>query len=204
MNNEPDRSTEYIDFLLSLKEKMSNITASNQDKIWLNTYKKLMLNDGFSEENLPFLLALIHPDFYYKNNDSFSESIGWWKDGSFTRGITETSKCEINKISHKECAFNKFPEIRGKCQADHFWPNSLGGPSILENRLIICKFHNAMKSNDILHFNWGKFPEWLKNIFFAFIILKSKLFFITTHRFVFVPCHSSFRLNAREIFGASI
>ena len=57
--------------------------------------------------------------------------------------------------------FNSYTEIRGKCQADHIWPHSLGGPSIKENRLFLCSYHNCSKSNSIFNKFWLSYPIWL-------------------------------------------
>lgn len=65
------------------------------------------------------------------------------------------------------------PELQDKCQADHKWTNSLDGPSVLENRMILCKYHNSMKSNDIYTLAWGTIPSWLRDFLELIFRLKS-------------------------------
>ena len=108
------------------------------------------------------LIALIHPDFYFCQDKPFYDNLGWKSNTKFTSGITHTDRCQARQYTGVDCVFNSMPGIRGKCEADHKWPNSLGGPSLLDNRLILCRFHNGMKSNDISHFNWDIVPSWLE------------------------------------------
>ena len=107
-------------------------------------------------------LSMIHPMFYSKNGESFAETVNWRRDGNFTAGITDTSRCQSDDIGFGECKFNEKPSIRGKCQADHLWPHALGGPSILDNRVILCQFHNSIKGSGITHFKWTCTPIWLE------------------------------------------
>ena len=151
---------------------MHNLSPTAQDEQWLAHYKKI-LSDDFTSMNMANILALIHPDFYTKNGESIAELLNWKNNNKFASGILKTDQCQAKEYTGIPCIFNEIPDIRGKCQADHKWPNSLGGPSILDNRLILCKFHNGMKSNDISHFNWRTAPNWLKEYHCKLYRLKS-------------------------------
>ena len=161
-SNPEERISQYLEFLFKIKKEVSNLTAKDRDFVWLKYYNEVV-KEGYTCDNLPRLLALIHPDFYYSGRKSFENNIPWRKDNQFTKGITETNKCQAGKYTKIECIFNSMRDIRGKCEADHHWPNSLGGPSILSNRLILCRYHNSIKTNNTYFFNWNEIPSWLKN-----------------------------------------
>jgi len=154
------KASEYLNFLYKIKKDMINKSRKEKDEIWLKYYQ-IATKEGYVVKNLPKLLALIYPDFYFKNGVSFKKNLDWEKDKSFSSGISKTDNCQSIEYTNVRCIFNEIPDIRGKCQADHRWPNSLGGPSILDNRLLLCKYHNGMKSNEISHFNWNEIPNWL-------------------------------------------
>ena len=49
--------------------------------------------------------------------------------------------------------------------ADHVFPYSLGGPTVPENRMMLCGAHNRMKSNDIHLFPWERgLPVWFPSL----------------------------------------
>lgn len=155
------KASEYLEHLFKIKKEMATYLPQEQDVIWIQHFHKFA-DQGFNTDNLPRLLALIHPDFYFKNTSSFDRNLSWKDNTRFTSGITQTDRCQAREYTFIDCIFNSIPGLRGKCQADHRWPNSLGGPSVLDNRLILCRYHNGMKSNDISHFNWFAVPSWLK------------------------------------------
>jgi hypothetical protein len=155
------KTNQYFLLLYELKKRMVNKDYYSVDQIWLQEYERV-IRAGFEIDNLPNLLVLIHPDFYYKKGVYFGDFLNWKRASSFTNGITETSLCMWMKRTGVNCIFNNNRQIRGKCEADHIWPNYLGGPSVYGNRLILCRFHNSMKGSDITCFEWDKFPEWLE------------------------------------------
>lgn len=161
MSSGDEMASQYLSCLLEIKKAIYGKSCCEQDEIWIKYYKQIT-QSGYIVENLPKLLALIHPDFYYKDGVSFDDNLSWKMKTSFTAGITRTDMCQAKEYTGIECILNSFPDIRGKCEADHRWPKALGGPSIIDNRLLLCRFHNGMKSNDISHFNWAEIPIWLK------------------------------------------
>lgn len=171
MTNGNKYTSFYLKALFNLKREMLNKTHTERDHLWLNAFGELDVN-SINNDTLPLVLSLIHPDFYYRRGESFQDNLNWKKKSDFTAGIRNTSICSISKLTKIDCLFNDIPEIRGKVEADHIWPNSLGGPSILDNRLLLCRFHNGMKSNDISNFTWDTEPSWLKKYLYEIYYLK--------------------------------
>lgn len=153
---------QYFSELFRIKKRMLNMDNIFMDLIWLEEYKSIVSN-GFNANNLPYLLSLIHPNFYYCNGIFFGSDIKWNRNKDFSSDITYTTPCMIERYIGVNCIFNDDRNIRGKCEADHFWPNYLGGPSIKENRLILCSFHNGMKGSDISNYKWDEVPIWLES-----------------------------------------
>ena len=171
MTNGNNYSSQYMRALFDLKRNMINKSEMEKDNIWLEAFNKINM-DSIDGPNLPFVLSLIHPDFYCRRGETFHESLPWRKKSNFTAGIRNTALCSIGKLTKVDCLFNEFPEMRGKVEADHIWPNSLGGPSILDNRLLLCKYHNGMKSNDISNFTWEDTPSWVGRYLHTIYYLK--------------------------------
>jgi hypothetical protein len=46
--------------------------------------------------------------------------------------------------------------------SDHSFPWSLGGPTVVENKIFLCQLHNQLKGNDVHAYPWemGE-PDWL-------------------------------------------
>jgi len=146
---ENDNLNKYYQSLLQYKISMKSLPFSEQDQLWLQEFEKCT-ESGYTVQSLPMTLALIHPDFYYKDCISITNNLPWKNNHSFKSGITKSDICQYIKYTKTDFVFNKYPMIRGRCQADHLWPNSLGGPSIIDNRLILCKIHISMISFDTL------------------------------------------------------
>jgi hypothetical protein len=53
-------------------------------------------------------------------------------------------------------------ELNGEIQQDHLFPYSLGGPTLAQNRVFLCKYHNMVKSSDIHCYPWEAVDEWAK------------------------------------------
>lgn len=142
---------------------LSNSTRMNPtefDGVWIQKYKEVH-DSSLNVNNLPIALALIHPNFYYRRGEPFHNNLQlqWLKNNNFKNGILRTNRCQFVKCSGYDCVFHESRIFN--IEADHFWPNSLGGPSILSNRLLLCSFHNNSKSNSYLNYNWNEVPSWL-------------------------------------------
>ena len=156
----------YFDFLLKILIDYQN--SSSQDEknlLWVNKYSDLSERINKMElDALPEIMTLIHPNFLKdKFGNCIKDNLQYTKTHNFSSNISKKHSCKYNLISDngEKCIFNNYTEIRGKCQADHIWPHSLGGPSIMENRLILCSYHNCSKSNSIFNKFWLSYPIWL-------------------------------------------
>ena len=57
--------------------------------------------------------------------------------------------CQSNLLWGYDCPFTDAP-----MHQDHLFPYSLGGPTTGANRVILCRFHNMVKTNDIHCYPW--------------------------------------------------
>ena len=57
--------------------------------------------------------------------------------------------CESARLWGYPCPFEG-----AQSAADHLYPKSLGGPTVAENRLTLCRWHNTAKSMDVHIFPW--------------------------------------------------
>jgi len=165
-------ANEYLGRLIDLQKTALGLTPTEQDVVWATGYRAVT-DDLAHPRCLPAALALIHPDFYTFKGRSFEGSLPWETNSDFRAGISRMDQCQAAAYLGVQCIANRFPEIRGKCEADHRWPNSLGGPSLRENRILLCRFHNGMKSNDVTRFNWSVVPSWLRGYLGRIARLKS-------------------------------
>lgn len=111
---------------------------------------------------LPDIMPLLFPDFLYNGDGAYLGNMLSYGVIGFSVGINLSDSCQYSLIQGGgDCKFNNYRDIRGRCEADHFWPSSLGGPSIIENRILLCKFHNVAKSNSIMLDFWKVYPGWL-------------------------------------------
>jgi hypothetical protein len=153
----------YFTKLLDILSTSNNLLFAEKNKLWIKRFYELEIpikNSNLSY--LPDIMSLIHPDFLYDQDGFFLGDLIFYNNSRFNTGINETDTCQINSIlTNCICQFNYFRDIRGKCQADHLWPHSLGGPSIFENRILLCKYHNVSKSNSIVEAFWRSYPVWL-------------------------------------------
>ena len=150
-----------------------------QIKIYFSTVKKLRQSNRFgrttlnekwfelfpsspqvewSHEELPILLALIHPDYRYDIHGQ-SIVIRDSQRSKFKPRVT-SERCKINElIQGVKCPYQSSFE---KSVADHLWPHSLGGPTIPLNKLTLCSQCNTQKSNSPLLFPGRNVPRWLR------------------------------------------
>jgi hypothetical protein len=156
-------TNQYFKYLLHSLNEITNLSLSQKNEFWKLRY--LALGNEIAKKNitcLPQIITLIYPDFLFNDRgNDLGELIGYSRN-NFSVGINDSDNCQINTIlKDGDCIFNQYRNIRGKCQADHFWPHSLGGPTIIENRILLCRFHNVAKSNSIMEKFWLEYPLWL-------------------------------------------
>lgn len=110
--------------------------------------------------SLPQKLALIHPRYYREREEACGFSVRG--DSLFARNDDHyRMSCDAVRVWGVPCQLSRYESV----QADHFFPHSLGGPTIPENRLSLCPLHNQLKTNDVHFFAWesGE-PEWLARL----------------------------------------
>jgi hypothetical protein len=165
----------YFSNLLDILSSSNNLSQAEKNELWIKRFKELKIHLINSNLNyLPEIMPLIHPDFLYDINGNFLGELISFYNNSFNLGINETDRCQIDLIqTNCTCQFNSFRDIRGKCQADHLWPHSLGGPSIFDNRILLCRYHNVAKSNSIVDEFWKSYPIWLNDYLYKMYNLKS-------------------------------
>lgn len=123
---------------------------------WQQYYSQYLQNElGLAES-----MALIHPD-HYKHVSTANQIRG---DRTFPKEQGMTSiKCSADVIWGYSCSI----ELTSGIYADHLFPYSLGGPTVSNNKLYLCEFHNQVKGNDIHIYPWEEGePEWLKGLLF--------------------------------------
>lgn len=169
----PDYVVEYQRQFLSLKIEFNSLPKyAEKCDLWLERYR--VWNEAYPDSkgikltSLNILgLAMIHPDFCY---DRFGEDFRIpFLDVNRTMSVDEEERsglCQIKQISDEECAFNEYPEERGRLVGDHLWPFSLGGPSNDKdhwhmNRLLLCSICNNAKSSSVATYNFSKPINWL-------------------------------------------
>ena len=165
----------YFSNLLEILKCSNNLSYAQKNDFWINRFKDLEITlRNLDLYYLPELMPLIHPNFLYDENGNFLGDLVSYNNNSFSAGINETDICQIDLIqANCTCLFNSCRNIRGKCQADHLWPHSLGGPSIFDNRILLCRYHNVAKSNSIVDAFWKSYPIWLNDYLFKIYNLKS-------------------------------
>ena len=71
-------------------------------------------------------------------------------------GISSLQACSAITVWDYACDLDEPIEF------DHRFPYSFGGPTVAENRLSLCRVHNATKGSDVHLFDWSDdVPPWL-------------------------------------------
>ena len=135
--------------ILHAEEYLKGLEAIRQ----VGWYKMLSeYRDG--NLSIPKALALIHPEHY-----DFAQDIVCGVRTFKADPVPSLRKCECHLYWQIICPFSKEREFR----IDHIFPYSLGGPTDPDNRMVLCRLHNQMKSNDIHFFPWEQgLPIWFE------------------------------------------
>ena len=106
-------------------------------------------------------LALLHPEHLaeldlppHRSEDSLQRLMQGVR--AFPASIIASNSCQADLLWGYKC------ELHGEIQQDHLFPYSLGGPSIAQNRVFLCKYHNMVKSSDIHCYPWEATDAWAK------------------------------------------
>jgi hypothetical protein len=130
---------------------------------WIKVLRNLGDKKNWNIDELPTLLALVHPYFYYDSRgvEIGSKLVPPHNKRSFTDRKIRSQSCGI-EILILGC---KCPYWSGHVllEPDHLWPHSLGGATLEENRLSLCKQCNQHKSASPMLFPGNSVPNWLKD-----------------------------------------
>lgn len=106
-------------------------------------------------------LALIHPLNFNGDQSPICGPRQFVEDPAF-----RFQSCQCELYWQVKCEHRESPQL----YADHVFPYSFGGPTVPENRMMLCGMHNRMKSNDIHLYPWEKgLPAW-----FAMVLTRIK------------------------------
>ena len=138
-----DRYVSASNYLLSLEESLN--------KGWEQYYRE---NPEASHSKL----ALLHPDHIkeldlpaHLTPEKIQVSIQGRR--AFSSGVS--GKCQSSLLWGYEC------ELNGDIEQDHLFPYSLGGPTLGNNRVLLCRYHNMVKASDIHCFPWESSNHWI-------------------------------------------
>lgn len=105
-------------------------------------------------------LVLVHPRYYEELEVSRGYSVRG--DALFGRRVDRYDlPCDAEKVWGMPCQLRNYEAL----QFDHFFPRSLGGPTLAANRLALCPLHNRVKTNDVHFFAWDRGePTWMASL----------------------------------------
>ena len=135
-------ASRYLQFLASIEDPTD----------WLDAYDAHQNN----ALHLTEAAALAHPTHF-----SFLPAVARIRGPQRfdERKSAEWCRCQSAEIWGYEC-----PLASDSFEADHLFPYAAGGPTVIENRIWLCKFHNRSKSSDIHLYPWEKgAPDWLSS-----------------------------------------
>mgnify|MGYP006183417897 CR=1 FL=1 len=167
----------YFQILKRLRSSLG-LNHEMQCNKWLEMYSRLSSDTPAfwnAEKDLPILLALINPCFYYdKTGRNIGEDLVIKHSKRRFQSKSSIYGCRINfLIPSAVCPYYH----KGvKLTHDHMWPHSLGGATREDNRLPICDVCNKQKSNSPLLFPGTRVPVWLQNRAAKLFQLKSRNF----------------------------
>lgn len=124
-------------------KKLNKNLSSN----WATLYSQFELG----ELDLWDKLSLIHPDFIrrlaipvYSSEEIIIKQVQGNRSFSQQNGV-----CQAKLIWGYHCSLKS-----EACHGDHLFPYSLGGPTISDNKLLLCRYHNMVKGTDIHLLPW--------------------------------------------------
>lgn len=102
-------------------------------------------------------LALAHPQSYPELGDGIDIR---GKRGFQPQRNRHGVRCSSELIWGYECTLDAI-----ELTADHLFPWSMGGPTAASNQLVLCHYHNLVKTSDVHVYPWelGE-PTWLRSL----------------------------------------
>lgn len=101
---------------------------------------------GGVSATLPAKLVLLHPLWLEFGGETTARRAR----RSFGMRVPPSAHCESEQLWGYGCPFGSRAEI----EVDHLFPWALGGPTIAENALFLCRHHNRAKGHDVHLIPW--------------------------------------------------
>ena len=136
---------EMLAFRIAEAESYLEACERFSTKSWMEVYRAY--KGGCL--SLPEKLTLVHPHHYEEQEAQAGVVIRGANTFVLDRHRHDLS-CEARKVWIQPCQLTQYEVVH----ADHFFPHSLGGPTVAENRIALCPLHNQLKTNDIHFFSW--------------------------------------------------
>lgn len=121
---------------------------------WHDAYRDVLVSG-----DLVLGLALIHPEYW---SGSAAERALLGPREFRVPTLRGTRNCASADYWGAPCPSAGREDV--EIVADHAWPFSLGGPTVVGNIRWLCRRHNAVKSSDVHLYPWeGLWPGWLSD-----------------------------------------
>lgn len=135
---------------LEYHRQVEKLTGVHSD-VWLD-----LVNSAAARPAIALTMSLIHPHVVPLRRQRWLERRG---GREFRLRPRMGRNCWAFQVWGYECPYN-----RGPLELDHAWPYALGGQSVPENALWLCKIHNAAKSSDVHCYHWKEdsVPSWVE------------------------------------------
>jgi len=151
-----DQIREYFSWIKKLRQRLP-LGHQNFNQYWLEVVPEGGPN--WDLDVLPKLLALVHPDFTMDRNGQPVRN-GGYASRTFKAKYSD-ERCSVGTLFEGiiQCPYHRETT---RCEADHLWPFSLGGPTDNTNKLPLCKDCNQQKSNSPFLYPANMIPRWLR------------------------------------------
>lgn len=118
--------------------------------------------DALASNDLVLAMSLVHPH-HWSDTKKVSEVLG--QREFRVPNLVGTRYCAAADFWGVDCASRR--RVDAEIVADHAWPYSLGGPTVVGNIRWLCRRHNAVKSSDVHLYPWEDlWPDWLNQQLF--------------------------------------
>lgn len=135
---------------IELGRRYMDLLAAPPYASWAEGYARMQLG----ELDVLEAILLAHP--FWLRDPSRQELIQGRRQFPRTR-VSHIARCRADAVWGYGCQLDE------PIQFDHRFPYAFGGPTTAENRLPLCRLHNASKGSDVHLFPWrDELPGWLR------------------------------------------
>jgi hypothetical protein len=139
---------------ISLARDYLEALARTFQSDWLDLYQQ------YKEGQLPLTdaMALAHPENYPELHDGIDiRGERAFPPLRHPHGL----RCESALIWGYTCGLDP----AGALAADHLFPWAMGGPTVATNQVMLCRYHNLVKTSDVHVYPWERGePQWLREV----------------------------------------